>query len=108
MSDGSETSVGALSGLLRFSIRANYYLTFIGLFKYGERQALLAFGAMSQETRLRIVRLLVRAGPDGMAAGRSGEAVGVSPSNVPSHLRELERGGLATARRASRSIVYTA
>ena len=73
-----------------------------------ERQALLAFGAMSQETRLRIVRLLVRAGPDGMAAGSIGEAVGVSASNVSFHLKELERVGLATARRESRSIVYTA
>src|SRR3954471_20369993 len=73
-----------------------------------ERQALLAFGAMSQETRLRIVRLLVRAGPEGMAAGSIGEAVGVSPSNVSFHLKELERGGLVTARRESRSILYTA
>ena len=34
-----------------------------------ERQALTSFGALSQETRLRIVRALVVAGPDGMAAG---------------------------------------
>ena len=54
-----------------------------------ERQALLAFGAMSQETRLRIVRLLVRAGPEGMAAGSIAEAVGVSASNVSFHLKEL-------------------
>ena len=73
-----------------------------------ERQALLAFGAMSQETRLRIVRLLVRAGPQGMAAGSIGEAVGVSASNVSFHLKELEHGGLVAARRESRSIVYTA
>ena len=73
-----------------------------------ERQALLALGAMSQETRLRIVRLLVRAGPEGMAAGSIAEAVGVSASNVSFHLKELERGGLVGARRESRSIVYTA
>lgn len=73
-----------------------------------ERQALIAFGAMSQETRLRIVRLLVKAGPEGMAAGAVGEAVEVSPSNVSFHLKELERAGLVTARRDSRSIVYSA
>lgn len=73
-----------------------------------ERQALIAFGAMSQETRLKVVRLLVKAGPDGMAAGNIAEAVGVSASNVSFHLKELERGGLVAARRDSRSIVYSA
>ena len=73
-----------------------------------ERQALIAFGAMSQETRLKIVRLLVKAGPDGMAAGNIAEAAGVSASNVSFHLKELERGGLVAARRDSRSIVYSA
>lgn len=73
-----------------------------------ERQALIAFGAMSQETRLKIVRLLVKAGPDGMAAGIIAETAGVSASNVSFHLKELERGGLVTARRDARSIVYAA
>lgn len=73
-----------------------------------ERQALIAFGAMSQETRLRIVRLLVRTGPEGMAAGAVADAVEVSPSNVSFHLKELERAGLVAARRAARSIVYSA
>lgn len=73
-----------------------------------ERQALIGFSAMSQETRLRIVRLLVKAGPGGMAAGDIGEAMGVSPSNASFHLKELERAGLIAARRASRSIVYSA
>lgn len=73
-----------------------------------ERQALIAFGAMSQETRLRIVRLLVKAGPEGMAAGSIAEAASVSASNVSFHLKELERGGLVTARREARSIVYSA
>lgn len=73
-----------------------------------ERQALIAFGAMSQETRLRIVRLLVKAGSGGMAAGAVADAVEVSPSNVSFHLKELERARLVTARRDSRSIVYSA
>jgi DNA-binding transcriptional ArsR family regulator len=73
-----------------------------------ERQALIAFGAMSQETRLKIVRLLVKAGPDGMAAGNIADAAAVSASNVSFHLKELERGGLVAARRDARSIVYSA
>jgi DNA-binding transcriptional ArsR family regulator len=73
-----------------------------------ERQALIAFGALSQETRLRLLRLLVVAGPDGIAAGSLAEQVDVSPSNVSFHLKELERAGLITARRDARSIVYSA
>jgi len=73
-----------------------------------EGQALVAFGALSQETRLRILRLLVVAGPEGIAAGAIAERVEVSPSNVSFHLKELERAGLITARRDSRSIIYAA
>ncbi|MGF6156212.1 ArsR family transcriptional regulator [Ensifer sp. KUDG1] len=73
-----------------------------------ERQALAAFGALSQETRLQIVRLLVVAGSDGMAAGALAEKVEVSPSNISFHLKELERAGLIAQQRESRSIIYRA
>src|SRR5262245_29628908 len=73
-----------------------------------ERHAILSFGALSQETRLRIMRMLVVAGPDGLAAGTIAETVEASPSNVSFHLKELERAGLASARRSSRSIIYSA
>ncbi|MBV9076170.1 MAG: helix-turn-helix transcriptional regulator [Methylobacteriaceae bacterium] len=73
-----------------------------------ERQALLAFAALAQETRLGLVRLLVEAGPDGMAAGAIAAAVGVSASNVSFHLKELESAGLARSRRVGRSIIYSA
>jgi DNA-binding transcriptional ArsR family regulator len=73
-----------------------------------ERQALIVFGALSQETRLRLLRLLVIAGPDGIAAGALAEKVDVSPSNVSFHLKELERAGLVTTRRDARFIVYSA
>ncbi|WP_331371277.1 ArsR/SmtB family transcription factor [Sinorhizobium chiapasense] len=73
-----------------------------------ERQALMSFAALSQETRLGIVRTLVVAGPGGMAAGAIAEKMSVSPSNVSFHLKELERAGLIAQRRESRSIVYSA
>jgi DNA-binding transcriptional ArsR family regulator len=73
-----------------------------------ESQALLAFGALAQESRLRIVRRLVRAGPDGVSAGALADSVGVSPSNLSFHLKELERAGLVASRRAARSIIYAA
>jgi DNA-binding transcriptional ArsR family regulator len=73
-----------------------------------QRQALAAFAALSQETRLQIVRLLVVAAPEGMAAGALAEKVEVSPSNISFHLKELEHSGLIAAQRQSRSIIYTA
>ena len=73
-----------------------------------QSQALPAFAALAQETRLAIVRLLVRAGPDGVPAGEVAERVKVSPSNVSFHLKELERAGLIEARREARSIIYSA
>lgn len=73
-----------------------------------ERQALAGFGALSQETRLQMVRLLVQAGPEGVSAGALANAVAVSASNVSFHLRDLERAGLVRSRRVARSIVYSA
>src|SRR5690554_2751634 len=74
-----------------------------------EKHALTAFAALSQETRLRIVRLLVTAGAEGMAAGAIGEAVdGASSSRMSFHLSHLEQAGLVESRRAGRSIIYTA
>jgi ArsR family transcriptional regulator, arsenate/arsenite/antimonite-responsive transcriptional repressor len=73
-----------------------------------EPRALSAFAALSQETRLRILRHLVVAGPAGLAAGSIAERVAVSPSNVSFHLKELEGAGLLRGRRHGRSIVYRA
>ena len=71
-------------------------------------RAIAGFAALSQETRLAIVRLLVRAGPDGVPAGDVAQAVKVSASNVSFHLKELEHAGLIEARREARSIIYNA
>ena len=76
--------------------------------KIEETQALDAFAALSQATRLQMVRALVVAGPEGLAAGAVGEAVGASSSSASFHLSHLERAGLVQSRRAARSIVYSA
>lgn len=73
-----------------------------------EEQALGAFAALSQETRLRIVRLLVTAGTDGMAAGAIGDAMAASSSRMSFHLSHLEHAGLIESRREGRSIIYSA
>lgn len=73
-----------------------------------EHEAIAAFAAMSQETRLRIVRLLVQVGPEGMAAGAIGDAVGgATTSRLSFHLTHLEHAGLVQSRRDGRFIIYS-
>ena len=73
-----------------------------------ERQALAAFAALGQEHRLRVVRALVIAGPEGLAAGALAAEVGVASTNLSFHLKELSHSGLVTSRREGRSIIYSA
>ena len=73
-----------------------------------EKQALDAFGALLQQTRLKMGRALVVAGPAGLAAGAVGAAVGASSSSASFHLAHLERAGLVRSRREARSIIYSA
>lgn len=73
-----------------------------------EKRALAAFAALSQETRLRILRLLIQAGPEGMAAGAIGEVIGATTSRLSFHLTHLEQAGLIRSRREGRFIIYTA
>ncbi|SDD95591.1 ArsR/SmtB family transcription factor [Belnapia rosea] len=73
-----------------------------------EPQALTAFAAISQETRLRIIRRLLVAGADGMSAGAIGEAVGASASGLSFHLNHLEQADLIESRREGRFIIYSA
>ncbi|ABL68282.1 ArsR/SmtB family transcription factor [Paracoccus denitrificans] len=73
-----------------------------------DKQALAAFAALSQETRLRIVRLLGTAGPEGLPAGAIGEAMdGATSSRMSFHLGPLEHAGLVTSRREGRQIIYS-
>lgn len=64
--------------------------------------------ALAQETRLRIFRLLVEAGPAGMNAGAIAEAVGVPAATLSFHVAQLARAGLVEARQESRFIFYSA
>lgn len=73
-----------------------------------ETQALNAFSALSQATRLQMVRALVVAGPEGLPAGSVAEQVGASSSGASFHLANLERAGLIASRREARSIIYSA
>lgn len=67
-----------------------------------------AFGALSQETRLTAVRLLVEAGAQGMPAGDIARQLGAPHNTLSTHLAILARAGLVTSRRQGRSMIYAA
>jgi ArsR family transcriptional regulator len=71
------------------------------------RTAVTALSALAQETRLSIYRLLVEAGPDGVAAGRIGETLEVPGATMSFHLKELARAGLVSSRQDRQFIYYT-
>jgi DNA-binding transcriptional ArsR family regulator len=71
-------------------------------------EAVGALSALAQETRLSIYRLLVEAGPNGLAAGVIAERLGVAPSSLSFHLAQLTKADLIQQRRMSRSLIYAA
>ena len=67
-----------------------------------------ALGALAQETRLDIFRLLVQKGPEGLPAGEIGTRLGQPSPTMSFHLNQLRFAGLVSSRRESRSIIYRA
>ncbi|HVF37589.1 MAG TPA: metalloregulator ArsR/SmtB family transcription factor [Sphingomicrobium sp.] len=67
-----------------------------------------ALGALAQEHRLTLFRLLVQAGEQGMPAGAIAEELGVPNSSLSFHLAALTRAGLVRQQRQSRSLIYSA
>lgn len=70
--------------------------------------AVAALGALAQESRLKIYRLLVQAGPEGIAAGTIAEKLGLPPATLSFHLKELNHAGLVTSRQEGRFVIYSA
>src|SRR5215469_8796188 len=73
-----------------------------------KQAAIGALGALAQETRLDVYRLLVTQGPEGLAAGVIAERLGVLPASLTFHLKELQHAGLITQRRQGRQLIYAA
>jgi ArsR family transcriptional regulator, arsenate/arsenite/antimonite-responsive transcriptional repressor len=71
-------------------------------------EAVAALGALAQDSRLDIYRLLVQAGPEGLPAGRIGEQLGLPSATLSFHLNTLRHAGLVTFRREGRSLIYAA
>ncbi len=70
-------------------------------------KAIEVFEALSNETRLEAFRLLVQAGPEGLAAGEIAEALGVVQNTMSTHLQKLTRAGILRSERHSRHIIYS-
>ena len=72
------------------------------------QQAIIMFDALSQETRLKAFRLLVQAGPDGLAAGVLSDDLGTPHNTMSFHLSHLSNAGIISSRKKGRSVIYTA
>jgi DNA-binding transcriptional ArsR family regulator len=70
------------------------------------KQAVQALGALAQETRLAVFRLLVEAGPQGMAAGDIAAELDLPPATLSFHLAQLANAGLVRGRQEGRFIYY--
>lgn len=72
------------------------------------KSAVTALAALAQDSRLAIFRLLVQTGPDGLSAGKIGEALGIAPSSLSFHMKELAYANLVSSRQESRYVIYAA
>jgi len=70
--------------------------------------AISTFSALSQQTRLDVFRLLVKAGAKGMLSGEIGERLGVRQNTMSANLRVLLNSGLISNERSGRTIRYFA
>lgn len=72
------------------------------------QNAVAALSALAHPARLEVFRRLVRAGPEGMAAGDIARATGSLANTLSANLNVLAGAGLVSARREGRSIIYAA
>jgi ArsR family transcriptional regulator, arsenate/arsenite/antimonite-responsive transcriptional repressor len=70
-------------------------------------KALAALSALAHETRLDLIRLLMPAGADGMAAGQIAETLGLAGPRLSFHLSALEHAGLLRSRKVARNVFYS-
>ncbi len=72
------------------------------------KQAISALSALAHDGRLAAFRLLIKAGPEGMAAGDVATRLRMPPSSLSTNLTLLSNAGLVSSRRDGRSIIYRA
>ena len=76
--------------------------------KMTSKVAVKSLAALAQESRLAIFRSLVQAGSEGLTAGQVAETLGISPSSLTFHMKELTHAGLAVSRQEGRYVIYSA
>jgi ArsR family transcriptional regulator len=69
---------------------------------------LAALAALAQESRLAVFRLLVQAGPAGLAASKIAEHLNIPSSSLSFHLKELSHAGLLSSQQDGRFVIYSA
>jgi len=72
------------------------------------KEVLAALSALAQESRLAVFRLLVQAGPEGLAASKIAAQLDIAPSSLSFHLKELTHAKLLTSKQEGRFVIYAA
>jgi DNA-binding transcriptional ArsR family regulator len=73
-----------------------------------EQDVVKSLAALAQESRLRVFRTLVVAGPLGLTPGALSEELGVAATTLSFHLKELSNAGLVSQQRDGRNLIYRA
>jgi ArsR family transcriptional regulator len=71
------------------------------------RSAVTALGALAQDSRLQVYRLLVQAGPEGLAASDIAERLGIPANTLSFHLKTLSHAALVHSRQEGRFVYYS-
>lgn len=84
-----------------------------GLYFYNSRNvdtkaAVRSLAALAQDSRLDVFRLLVQAGPEGLAAGEIADRLGIPASTLSFHIKALSLAGLTQSRQQGRFVYYSA
>ena len=71
------------------------------------KSVIAALAALAQESRLAVFRLLVQAGPEGMAASKIAERLDIPASSLSFHLKELMHADMVSQKKEGRSLIYS-
>lgn len=71
------------------------------------KKVITALASLAQDSRLAVFRLLVQAGPEGLAASKIAEHLDIAPSSLSFHLKELLHANMVKQTKAGRSLIYS-